>query len=68
MILDPRALWTRDDIAEYLQVTPRFVDQIRHKMPQPLMLGRRLPRWQAGDIMDWVRQHSGNAPETRANA
>ena len=68
MILDPRALWTREDIAEYLQVSTKQVDLMRHRMPQPLMIGRRLPRWQAGDIMEWVRQHSGNALETRASA
>ncbi len=53
MILDPRALWTRDDVAEYLQVTPRQVDNLRVKLPAPLMIGR-LPRWKAGEVMQWA--------------
>ncbi len=53
MLLDPRALWTREDVAEYLQVTPKYVDMIRHKLPQPRYVGR-LPRWKAGEVMEAV--------------
>ncbi len=55
MILDPRALWTREDVAEYLQVTPKYVDMIRHKLPEPIYVGR-LPRWNAGQVMEAIKE------------
>lgn len=55
MLLDPRALWSREDVAEYLQVTPKYVDMIRHRLPEPRYVGR-LPRWNAGEVMDSVNQ------------
>jgi predicted DNA-binding transcriptional regulator AlpA len=55
MLLDPRALWTRDDVAEYLSVTPRQIDNLRAKLPAPIYVGR-LPRWKAGEVMQWVDQ------------
>ncbi|MBA2413200.1 MAG: hypothetical protein H0V63_10305 [Burkholderiaceae bacterium] len=50
MILDERAIWTREDVAEYLSVTTRQVDLLRSKLPAPLMVGSR-PRWKAGSVM-----------------
>ncbi len=53
MILDPRALWTREDLAEYLKVSRRQVDNLRNELPAPVMIGKR-PRWLAEEVMRWV--------------
>ena len=65
MTLDP--LLTREDLAEYLKVSPRQVDAMRHELPAPIRVGR-LPRWRASDIAEWVRQQCDSASETRAVA
>jgi predicted DNA-binding transcriptional regulator AlpA len=50
-------LWTTDDLANYLQVSPRLVQRMRSagKLPEPIRVGR-LPRWRADVIMGWVEQ------------
>ena len=53
MTLDP--LLTREDLAEYLRVSVRQVEAMRHELPAPLRIGR-LPRWRASDIAEWVRK------------
>ncbi len=64
-MLDP--LLTREELAEYLRVSPRQVDVLRQRLPTPLKVGR-LPRWRTSDIAEWVRQQSDSASETRATA
>lgn len=51
MILDPRALWTRDDVAEYLQIDCKTVDRIVKPRLQPTTYVSRLPRWSAAAVM-----------------
>jgi len=65
MSLDP--LLTREDLAEYLKVSPRQVDAMRRELPEPIKIGR-LPRWRASDIAEWVSHQRPNTSETRANA
>jgi hypothetical protein len=50
-------LWTTDDLATYLQVSPRLVQRMRSagKLPEPILVGR-LPRWRADVIIGWVEQ------------
>jgi len=63
--LDP--LLTRDDLAVYLKVSPRQVDELRPKLPAPIYIGR-LPRWRASDVAEWVSRQCPNASESRAAA
>jgi len=51
MILDPRALWTRDDVAEFLQIDCKTVDRIVKPRLQPTTYVGRLPRWSAQAVM-----------------
>jgi predicted DNA-binding transcriptional regulator AlpA len=64
-LLDP--LLTREELAEYLRVSPRQVDVLRRSLPEPIKVGR-LPRWRASDIAEWVRQQSDSTSETSAAA
>ena len=64
-MLDP--LLTREDLAEYLKVSPRQVDAMRHELPAPIRVGR-LPRWRASDIAEWVSRQCPASLETRATA
>ena len=48
-------LLTREDLAGYLKVSPRQVDAMHSKLPQPIYVGR-LPRWRASDIAEWVEK------------
>ena len=64
-MLDP--LLTREQLAEYLQVSPRQVDDLRSRLPQPLYVGR-LPRWRSSDIAEWVRQGCVKSSESHASA
>ena len=50
-MLDP--LLTREELAEYLKVSPRQVDKIRGKLPSPIYVGR-LPRWPMSKIQEWL--------------
>lgn len=52
MLLDPRAMWTRDDVAEYLRVDIKTVDRIVVRELPPTTYVGRLPRWNAGVVMD----------------
>ena len=56
-MLDP--LLTREDLAEYLKVSPRQLYDL--KLPAPVKIGR-MPRWRSSDIQEWVRQGCVNAP------
>ena len=49
-MLDP--LLTREELAEYLRVSPRQLYDL--KLPDPIKVGR-LPRWRSSDIAEWVR-------------
>ena len=57
-MLDP--LLTRDQLAEYLQVSPRQVDKIRGKLPRPVYVGR-LPRWPLSRVKDWLEAQMENS-------
>ncbi len=48
----PDRLWTRNDVATHLRVTPRYVDQIRHLLPPPIYVGR-MPRWRPQQFDTW---------------
>jgi hypothetical protein len=65
-------LWTREAVADFLDVTPRYVDMLRRQRPDfppPLMIAYRLPRWNPASVRDWaLRQECGNSAETRAAA
>lgn len=60
-----RTLWSSDDCADYLRVSPRhFMDRIacQHTFPNPVRVqtaeGKRgHPRWYAGEVMKWVEKH-----------
>lgn len=75
MLLDSRACWTREDVAEYLGIDPKTVDRlVKPKLPPTSYVGR-LPRWKAEKVMEAfesglfdVRHRCGNASETRADA
>lgn len=57
MLLDERALWTIEDVAEYLQVSRRQVDYYRTKPGFPPVIslpGGRAPRYHAAKIMAWA--------------
>ncbi len=43
------SLWTRKDVASFLGVTVAYVDMIRHKLPEPVYVGR-LPRWAPEEV------------------
>ena len=62
-MLDP--LLTREELAEYLRVSPRQLYDL--KLPEPIKVGR-LPRWRSSDIAEWVRQGCVNTSESRASA
>lgn len=51
MILDHRALWTRDDVAEFLQIDSKTVDRVVKPRLQPTTYVGRLPRWSAQAVM-----------------
>jgi hypothetical protein len=67
MVLDERALWTLEDVAEYLQVSPRQVYSYRIKPGFPPVVdlpGGRSPRFHAGKVMAWALSHeSQNIPD-----
>lgn len=63
-------LWGRKDIAQYLGVTLAYVDMIRHKLPEPVYVGR-LPRWVPDEVQSAVlawRTSPATAPEARKPA
>ncbi len=72
-MIDPREQWwSREKVAEFLDVTPEYVDRIKHKLPAPSYVGR-LPRWKAGGVIDALESgalsHRCPKPaETRASA
>jgi hypothetical protein len=66
MTLDPLALWTIQDLADYFQVARRSVDKIRFRTGFPTAIyplgPGTTPRWRAGAVMDWCE--SQHCPET----
>lgn len=52
-------LWSRKDIARVLGVTVAYVDMIRHKLPEPIYVGR-LPRWVPEEVVATVKTWRGN--------
>ena len=64
-MLDP--LLTREQLAAYLQVSPRQVDDMRSRLPAPIYVGR-LPRWRTSDVAEWVSRQCPSASEPRAVA
>jgi predicted lipoprotein len=46
-------LWSRKQVADYLGVTLAYVDMIRHKLPEPVYIGR-LPRWVPEEVQRTV--------------
>jgi predicted DNA-binding transcriptional regulator AlpA len=60
-------LWTADDIAAHLQVSPRTVGEKYAPLPgfpRAARLGGGVRRWYAHEILDWVR--STRQPKSRA--
>lgn len=56
MILDPRKLWSAQDIAEYASYGLTQVNKIvsQPDFPKPIrVFDRAHPRWVAGDVMGW---------------
>jgi hypothetical protein len=45
-------MWTRDDIAEFLQIDRKTVDRIVAPRLAPTTYVGRLPRWSAGAVME----------------
>jgi excisionase family DNA binding protein len=56
--IDPRVdrLWSIDDVATYLNVSRRGVERLKSagRLPQPIVVIGRLPRWQSEDIRRWA--------------
>lgn len=47
-------LWTRAEVARHLRVSLAWLDSRRHKLPQPIYVGR-LPRWEPEQVMEYAR-------------
>jgi predicted DNA-binding transcriptional regulator AlpA len=53
-----QSLMTKADLAAFLQVAPRTVDQLRQRpdFPRPLRLGYKTVRWRREDVERWAEQ------------
>jgi len=66
--LIPDALLTVETVAQIVGVKPRTVwewaQEARDGFPKPKRYGRKLTRWRAGDVMEWLRlrQAAGGTP------
>ena len=52
-------LWGRKDIADFFGITLAYVDMIRHKLPEPIYVGR-LPRWVPEEVLETAKTWRGN--------
>lgn len=51
---DPDALWDKEQVAEYLGVSPRTVEAMN--LPNGVFSGKR-KRWVAKEIKAWAKKH-----------
>lgn len=49
--------WSRRDVARALNVSVGWIDANRHRLPEPVYVGR-LPRWEPEKIIQFVRDGS----------
>lgn len=67
----PRPLWTIDDVADYLGVSPRTIHRLiadDPTFPPAIRVTRRALRWHPHDIEQWARSrqtHNTAAPAGR---
>lgn len=69
MRLIPDALWSLQDVADYLGVCKKSVYNLRHGQgfPQPIRLHETAhPRYRAGDVIEWAKSHAASYPITEA--
>ena len=52
----PDRLLSADDLAAFLNVSRRKVDEMQNsgELPQPIRFGRRVRRWQSKQIKSWL--------------
>jgi len=46
-------IWTKEELAEYLKITPRMVDKLR-KQGMPCFKLGKLVRFNKEDILEWI--------------
>lgn len=57
-IPDDKRLWTAEDIAQYLQLSPRTVSEklaMQPGFPKPLKLG--VKRWYMVEVLAWAKRN-----------
>lgn len=53
--MDEDKLITRQELADFLRVSKRTLQNLRNKLPQPIRVGRLL-RYRMADVVAWVNR------------
>lgn len=48
-------LLTIREVCEVLKISRRHFDNIRHRLPSPVILGPRTLRWRPADLEKWLQ-------------
>ena len=49
-------IWTKEELAEYLKVTPRMVDKLR-KQGMPFLKLGKLVRFNKDETLEWINKN-----------